>query len=77
MTSAEDAKLVTVVEAYTKEEQRSVIRFLVSKGNKPIEIYHGMELQYCKAFLFLQQVNDWGRKFKNEVPSVTDATRPG
>jgi hypothetical protein len=48
MMSAEHAKMVALLEASMKEEQRSVIRFLVSKGNKPIKIHRHMKLQYGK-----------------------------
>jgi hypothetical protein len=57
----------------TKEEQRSVIRFLRSKGVKPIKIHRRMEVQYSDACLSLQQVYEWSRKFLNGVSSVTDS----
>jgi hypothetical protein len=71
--------MATLLEACMKEEQHSVICFLVSEGNKPIKIHHCMKLHYSKVCLHLQQVYtyDWGRKFKNWVPRVTDTTRPG
>jgi len=47
----------------TKEEQRSVIRFLRREGVKPIEIHRRMEVQYGDACLSLQQVYEWSRKF--------------
>jgi len=40
----------------TKEEQRSVIRFLISEEVKPIEINRRMKVQYGDACLSLQQV---------------------
>jgi len=43
----------------TKEEQRSVIRFLRSEGVKPIEIHRQMEVQYSDACLSLQQMYEW------------------
>ena len=61
----------------TKEEQRSVIRFLRSEGVKPIEIHRRMEVQYGDACLSLQQMYEWSRKFLNGVSSVTDSPRPG
>jgi len=61
----------------TKEEQRSVIRFLRSEGVKPIEIHRRMEVQYRDACLSLQQVYKWSRKFLNSVSSVKDSPRPG
>ena len=61
----------------TKEEQRSVIRFLSSEGVKPIEIHRRMKVQYGDACLSLQQVYEWTRKFMNGITSVTDSPRPG
>ena len=59
----------------TKEEQRSVIRFLNSEGVKPIEIHRRMKVQYGDACLSLQQVYEWTRKFMNGISSVTDSPR--
>jgi len=61
----------------TKEEQRSVIRFLSSEWLKPIEIHRRMKVQYGDAYLSLQQVYKWSRKFMNCTSSVTDSPRPG
>jgi len=61
----------------TKEEQRSVIRFLSSQGLKPIEIHRRMKVQYGDACLSLQQVYEWTGKFMNGICSVTDSPRPG
>ena len=61
----------------TKEEQRSVIRFLSSEGVKPIEIHRRMKVQDCDACLSLQQVFEWTLKFMNGISSVTDSPRPG
>ena len=61
----------------TKEEQRSVIRFLGSEGVKPIEVSRRMKVQYGDACLSLQQVHEWTRKFMNGISSVTDSPRPG
>ena len=62
---------------FTKEEQRSVIRFLRSKGVKPIEIHRRIEVQYGDACLSLQHVYGWSRKFLKGVSFVTDSPRPG
>jgi len=40
----------------TKEEQRSVIRFLSNEEVKPIEIHQQMKVQYGDACLSLRQV---------------------
>jgi len=61
----------------TKEEQRSVIRFLRSEGVKRIEIHQRMNVQYGDACLSLQQVYGWTRKFMNDISSVTDSPQPG
>jgi hypothetical protein len=68
-----DAPLVTC----TKEEQRSVIRFLISEGVKPTEVHRRMKVQYGDACLSQQQVYEWNRKFRNGVTSVAHAPRPG
>jgi hypothetical protein len=59
------------VGTFMKEVQYSVIHFLVNEGNKPIEICHCMKLQHCKVCLYLQQVYELSRKFKNAMSSVT------
>jgi hypothetical protein len=61
----------------TKEEQRSVIHFLISEGVNPIEIHCRMKVQYGCACLSLQQVCKWTRKFMNGISFVTDSPRPG
>ena len=61
----------------TKEEQRSIIRFLSSEGVKPIEIHRQMKVQYGDACLSLQQMYEWTKKFMNGISSVTDSPRPG
>ena len=59
----------------TKEEQRSVIRFLSNERVKPIEIHRRMKVQYGDACLSLQQVYEWTMKFMNGISSVTDSPR--
>jgi hypothetical protein len=56
----------------TKEEQRPVIRFLISESVKPIEVHRRMKVQYGDACLLQQQVYEWSRKFRNGVTSVAD-----
>ena len=71
-------KMAAPLATCTKEEQRSVIRFLSSEGVKPIEIHRRMKAQYGDdACLSLQQVYEWTRKFTNGISSVTDSPRPG
>jgi len=61
----------------TKEEQRSVIRFLSTEGAKPTEIHQRLKVQYGDACLSLQQAYVWTRKFMNGISSVTEFPRPG
>jgi hypothetical protein len=70
-------KMATPLETCTKEEQRSVIRFLTSEGVKPIEIHCRMKAKYGDACLSQQQVYEWSRKFTICVTSVKDAPRLG
>jgi len=71
------AKMAAPLATCTKDEQRSVIRFLSSEGVKPIEIHRQMEVQYGDACLSVQQVYRWTGKFMNGISSVTDSPRPG
>jgi hypothetical protein len=52
------------LEAYTREEQRAVIRFLGSEGEKPADSHRRMKRQYGDACVSLQQVYERHRKFK-------------
>jgi len=70
-------KMAAPLATCTKEEQRSVIRFLNSEGVKTIENHRRMKVQYGDARLSLQQVYEWTRKFMNGISSVTDSARPG
>ena len=70
-------KLAAPLATCTKEEKRSVIRFLSSEGVKPIEIHQRMKVQYGGACLSLQQVCECTRKLMNGFSSVTDSPRPG
>ena len=65
-------KMAAPLATCTKEEQRSVIRFVSSEELKPVEIHRRMKLQYGDACLSLQQAYEWTRKFMNGVSSVTD-----
>src|SRR5215469_16072296 len=64
-------KMAAPLETCTRDEQRSLIRFLRSEGVKPIEIHRRMKVQYGDACLSQQQVYEWSRKFANGAP------RPG
>jgi hypothetical protein len=56
MISAECADVAAILEACMKEDQLSVIHFLVCEGNKPCKIYCPIILQYNKVPLSLQKV---------------------
>jgi transposase len=71
------AKMAAPLEACTREEQRAVIRFLGSEGEKPADIHRRMKRQYGDACVSLQQVYEWHRKFKSGVSTLTDAARSG
>ena len=70
-------KMAAPLATCTKEEQRSVIRFLITEEVKPIEIFRLMKVQYGDACLSLQQVYEWTRKLTNGVSSVTNSPGPG
>ena len=59
----------------TKQEQRSVPRFLFSDGVKPTEIHRRMSIQYGGRCMSRTQVYEWTEKFKNGVTSVEDSPR--
>ena len=61
----------------TKEEQRSVIRFLWAEGVKDAEIHARLCTQYGDNALPRQSVYEWIEMFKNGRTSVMDAKRSG
>ena len=58
----------------TKEEQRSVIRFLSNERVKSIEIHRQMKVQCGDACLSVHQVYEWTRKSMDIISSVTDSS---
>ena len=52
-------KTAAPLETCTREEQRSIVRFLRSEGVKPIEIHRRMKVQYGDACLSQQQAFEW------------------
>jgi hypothetical protein len=70
-------KMAAVLEQYTTEEERSVVRFLRAKGlnaediNKQIVPVQCGECWSCKA------VNNWGEKFSQGRSKVADDARSG
>ena len=61
----------------TKEEQRSVIRFLWAKGVPGALIHLRMCTQYGDKVLSRRIVYEWNEMFENGRTSVTDAERSG
>jgi hypothetical protein len=55
----------------TKEEQRSVIRFLCSEGASGAETHRRLSAQYGNSVLPQRSVYEWIDKFKNGRTSVT------
>ena len=55
----------------TKEEQRSVIRFLWSEGVSGAEMHRRLSAQYGNSVLPQRSVYEWIEKFKNGRTSVT------
>jgi len=55
----------------TKEEQRSMIRFLWSEGVSGTKIHQRLSAQYGNSVLPQWSVYEWIEKFKNGCTSVT------
>lgn len=65
------------LEVSTLVEQRSVIRFLLSEGEKPAKIFSRMTLQYGESCMNRGNFYKWVEQFKNGRTSLTDEQRPG
>jgi hypothetical protein len=50
----------------TKQEMRSVIRFLNAEGAKPVEIYTRMLTKYGASCMSKTQACEWVQKFKSK-----------
>jgi len=61
----------------TKEEQRSVIRFLCAEGVPGAQIHFRMCAQYGDKVLSRRIVHEWIEMFENGRTSVTDTERSG
>ena len=61
----------------TREEQRSVIRFLWAEGVKGAEIHTRLCTQYGNNTLPRRSVYEWIEMFENGRTSVMDAERSG
>ena len=65
-----------VLNTSTAYEQRSVIRFLWSKGRTPIETHRGMHPTYGERCLALRSVRWWCSEFENRRENLNDNARP-
>ena len=63
--------------ACTKQEQRSVIRFLWSEGVSGAEIHRRLSAQYGNSVLLQRRVYEWIEKFKNGRTNVTHEEEAG
>jgi transposase len=70
-------KTVTVVERYTTEEQRSVVRFLLAKGLNAEDIHKETFPVYGGKCLLCKVVHNWVKKFSQGHLKVTDDARSG
>lgn len=66
-----------VLNTSTAYEQRSVIRFLWSKGRTPIEIHREMQPTYGERCLALRSVRWWCSEFENGRENLHDNERAG
>lgn len=69
--------MASPLEVSTLVEQRSVIRFLLSEGEKPSNIYSRMTKQYGESCMNRGNFYKWVDQFKNGRTSVTDEQRSG
>jgi hypothetical protein len=63
--------MATPLSVCTKEEQRSVIRFLWSEGVSGAETHRRLSAQYGNSVLPQRSVYEWIEKLKNVHTSVT------
>jgi hypothetical protein len=69
-------KVATVLEEYTTEEQRSVVRFLWARGLNVNDIHKQMFPVYGGKCLSLKAVHIWVDKFSQGRSKVADDARP-
>ena len=70
-------KMAAKLKNCTKEEQRSVIRFLWAEGMLGAQIHLRMCAQYGDEVLSRKIVYEWIEMFENGRTSLTDAERSG
>jgi transposase len=70
-------KMATVLEEYTTEDQRSVVRFLWAKLFKAKDIHKEIFPVYGGKCLSRKAVQNWVEKFSRRRWKVADDARPG
>jgi transposase len=69
--------MVTLLEVYTTEEQRSVVCFLWAKGLNAKYIHKEMFPVYGGKCLSHKAIHNWVEKFSRGHSKVADDARPG
>jgi hypothetical protein len=69
--------MASVLEVYTTEEQRSVVRFLWAKGLNAKDIHKDMFPVYGGMCLLCKAVHNWVEKFSQGRSKVAGDARPG
>lgn len=69
-------KMASTLLTCIKEEQRSVLRILLSKGMKLIEIHRQINVEYGESCLSTQHVNESSMKLQN-IWVLRHCSRPG
>jgi transposase len=69
--------MATVIEEYTTEEERSVVRFLLAKGLNAKDIHKEIFPVYGWKCLLRKAVHRWIEKFSQGRSKVADDARPG
>jgi transposase len=69
--------MATVLEDYTTEEQRSVVRFFWAKVRNSKDIHKQTFAVYGGKSLSRKAVHDWVEKFSQGRLKIADDVRPG
>ena len=64
-------------EACSRIEQRSVVKFLVAEGCKPVEIHRRMSTGYDATCFSRKNVYKWRKLFKEGQSNIKNEDRPG
>lgn len=65
------------LEACARGDQRAVIHFLDSEGEKVADTFNRMKRQYRDTCMSLQQLYKWHRKSKSGVENLPNAAPSG